>query len=86
MQTWAKSMVQGLDITIQSDYEAQPAQSHSLSHGGTQEATAQNCQHSLPCQLFPSSILVGWLLLIFVDLLTPLIALLFPRLLSFLTL
>lgn len=36
--------------------------------------------------LFSSSILVPWMLLIFVYLLTPLIALLFPRLLSFLTL
>ena len=36
--------------------------------------------------LFLNSILAAWMLLIFVDLLTPLIALLFLRLLSFLTL
>lgn len=38
------------------------------------------------CYLISSSISIPWILLIFVDLLTPLIALLFPRLLSFLTL
>lgn len=38
------------------------------------------------CYLISSSISVPWILLIFVDLLTPLIALLFPCLLSFLTL